>query len=65
MLMRQTRRAKTLDQLDLFLPPPQRPTWDQMPAPATRKVVELLAELLRQHRARKPLPASRKGAADE
>jgi hypothetical protein len=50
---------------DLFTPLPQWPTWDSLPPAVTQRVTELLAELLRDRHVAGPLPAPRKGAADE
>jgi len=36
-------------QIDLFHPPPQIPTWPKLPREIRQKIVELLAQLLREH----------------
>ena len=50
--MRKQHRSKTADQLDLFVQPPERPTWNRLPATVTQKVTELLGELLRRSQTR-------------
>lgn len=63
--MRRKRRVRTSYPLDLFAPQPQRPTLDSLPAAVARRVIELLAELLREPRVPATLPASREGASHE
>ena len=45
--MRKRPKAQNVEQLDLFVPPPQRPIWGQLPPPIKQKLVELLGDLLR------------------
>jgi hypothetical protein len=63
--MRKKTKTPTVEQLDLFVPPPQRPTWTQLPLPVMQKLTELLAELLREKRRRRASPANTKEVADE
>ena len=63
--MRKRIKTQTVEQLNLFVPPPQRPTWERLPAPVQRKVTELLAELLGGRKNHNAKPANAKEAADE
>jgi hypothetical protein len=63
--MRKRTKTQTVEQLNLFVPPPQRPTWERLPPPVQRKVTELLAELLGGRKNQNAKPASTKEAADE
>jgi hypothetical protein len=56
MLMRKTIRRSPYEQLDLFRPPPQRPTWMTLPKEIQQKVLQLLARLM-------SMAHSRSGAA--
>lgn len=62
--MRRRHRVRPLPQGALFTPPPNRPTWDNLPLAVTRNVAELLAELLRRRRLPLPPPGP-KEVADE
>jgi hypothetical protein len=64
MLMRRTPRL-WVEQRDFFVPRPQRPTWWNLPAEVRQKMVQLLAQLLRDHRNRPTAPANGKEVADE
>jgi hypothetical protein len=48
MLMRKTRRRFRAQPWDLFQPPPQLPTWEELPQSTKRQLSELLARLLRE-----------------
>lgn len=63
--MRKRTKTQTVEQLNLFVPLPQRPTWERLPPPVQRKVTELLAELLGGRKDQNAKPASTKEAADE
>jgi hypothetical protein len=63
--MRKRIKTQTVEQLNLFVPPPQRPTWERLPAPVQRKVTELLAELLGERKSQNAKPANAKETADE
>jgi hypothetical protein len=63
--MRKKRETQTVEQLDLFLPPPRRPTWAQLPGMAKQKLTELLAELLREKHRQKASLANAKEVIDE
>jgi hypothetical protein len=63
--MRKRTKTQTVEQLNLFVPPPQRPTWERLPPPVQKKVTELLAELLGGRKNQNAKPASTKEAADE
>jgi hypothetical protein len=63
--MRKKPTCQNVEQLDLFVPPPRRPRWDQLPPAAKEKLTELLAELLRVQRKRNARPAHAGEAADE
>lgn len=54
-----------MEQLNLFIPRPQRPTWERLPPPVQSKLVELLAELLLGKPKQNAKPAKAKEAADE
>ena len=60
------KRFKTeAEQLDLFVPLPQRPTWTQLPQAVKDRLTNLLAELLREKHGQKASPTNAKEAADE
>jgi hypothetical protein len=63
--MRKRTKTQTVEQLDLFVLPPQRPTWERLPSPVQRKVTELIAELLSEARNLNANPANAKEAVDE
>ena len=63
--MPRSHRPRNLELTDLFTPPPSRPTWDTLPATVTRKLGELLAELLRGHLDRQARPARGKEKTNE
>jgi hypothetical protein len=63
--MRKRTKTQTVEQLNLFVPPPQRPTWERLPPPVQRKVTELLAELLDGRKHHNAKLANAKEAADE
>jgi hypothetical protein len=63
-MLKPRRRRRPLP-LDLFRPVPQWPTWDSLPSAVTRRVTELLAELLHRHAVPRLLPAPRKEASNE
>lgn len=44
--MRKTSRRSPYEQLDLFRPTPQRPTWTTLPKEIQQKVLQLLARLM-------------------
>jgi hypothetical protein len=48
--MPKTRRRLRTQPWDLFHPPPQTPTWEELPRPMKRHLTELLARLLRDQR---------------
>ena len=39
-------------QFSLFHPPRRPPSWDSLPAPIRQQLIQLLARLMREHRAR-------------
>jgi hypothetical protein len=63
--MRKRTKTQTVEQLNLFVPPPRRLTWERLPPPVQRKVTELLAELLGGRKNQNAKPASAKEAVDE
>jgi hypothetical protein len=63
--MRKKVKTPIVEQLDLFVPPPQRPTWRQLPPAVRRRLIELLAELLRGKGKPKASRAKAKEAVDE
>jgi len=63
--MRKRTKTQTVEQLNLFVPPPQRPTWERLPAQVQRKVTELLAEMFGGRKNQNAKPPSAKEAADE
>lgn len=46
--MRKTRGRFQTQPWDLFHPPPQTPTWEELPRPIKRQLTDLLARLLRE-----------------
>lgn len=48
--MHQMRGYRRTVQLELFRPPPQGPTWEQIPPDVQPKIIILLAKMLREHR---------------
>jgi hypothetical protein len=65
MTMRKRAKTQMVEQLNLFAPQPQRPSWERLPPRVQRKVVELLAELLLGQPKQNAQPANAKEAADE
>jgi hypothetical protein len=63
--MRKRTKTQTLEQLNLFVLPPQRPTWERLPPQVQRKVTELLAELLDGRKNQHAKPAIATEAANE
>lgn len=63
--MRKRTKTLTVEQLNLFVPLPQRPTWERLPPPVQTKVTELLAELLGKKQKPNAKPANAKEAGDE
>lgn len=63
--MSQTLGPKNADQLDLFHPPRNVPTWRGLPREVQQKTVSLLVQLLRERHQRGPAPGSGKGAGHE
>ena len=63
--MRKTRRHAQTQPWDLFHPPPQSPTWEELPRPTKRQLTELLARLLREHHEQKAPRAGDKEADHE
>ena len=62
--MRQRTKAQTAEQLNLFVPLPQRPTWERLPPPLQRRVSELIAKLLDGKQKQHAKPANAKEATD-
>jgi hypothetical protein len=54
-----------VEQLDLFLAPPCRPTWERLPQPVQAKVIELIVKLLSEGHKRNVSRVRGKEAADE
>ena len=52
-------------QLSLFHPRPKMPSWPQLPVSVRRKTTNLLARLLREHRARLLANENAEEVADE
>jgi hypothetical protein len=50
---------------DLLCPPPQRPTWSNLPAEVRQKATRLLARLLREHQTRGGSVAHAKEEGDD
>jgi hypothetical protein len=50
---------------DLFRPPPQQPTWSNLPAEVRQKATRLLARLLREHQTQDGSVAHGKEEGDE
>jgi len=50
--MRKSASRPRAPQIELFHPPPQIPAWPKLPREIRQKTVELLAQLLREHRKR-------------
>jgi hypothetical protein len=46
MLMSKTIRRSAHEQLDLFRPTPQRPSWKTLPKEIQQRIVQLLARLI-------------------
>ena len=61
--MRKTNRRPRWEQLELFLPTPKRPTWKMLPQEVCRKILPLLARLLRS--VRRPNGTAAKEVDDE
>jgi len=65
MPMRKQRHRETLEQLNLFVPARERPTWTQLSPAVRQQITELVAELLRQQHEHTIRPASEREVADE
>jgi hypothetical protein len=65
MLMWNPRRYPNNNQLDLFSPCPDRPTWHSLPVPVRRRVSELLVRLLYEHRTRRIVLVEHKEVSHE
>jgi len=52
-------------QLALFYPPSRCPSWESLPAPIKRQLIQLLARLMREHHAKAGANGQRKEAGDE
>jgi hypothetical protein len=63
--MRKRTKTQTVEQLNLFVPLPQRPTWERLPPPVQKKVTELLADLLGGKQKANAKPVNAKEATDE
>jgi hypothetical protein len=51
-LMQESASRPRALEIELFHPPPQIPAWPKLPREIKQKTVELLAQLLREHRQR-------------
>jgi hypothetical protein len=65
MTMRKTIKTQALEQLDLFVPPPRRPTWGLLPERVQVKVTELIAALLGEEQKQNANHPREQEAADE
>lgn len=63
--MRNSRRRRSIHQLGLFHPPRKNPKWESLPAEARQTVTKLLAQMLRQHHAKRLVSDDAREASDE
>jgi hypothetical protein len=63
--MRKSCRRTNAYRSDLFQPLPPTPTWDSLPLPVVRRVIEVLAQVLHEERRRRTLATARKEVGHE